>query len=108
MTQNNPNQMSSAKPKGSAVKQPENDVIPIPELQQLKTIRNTSDTRATFIVNRRQLQKIKDIAYWQRTSIKKVVNLAFNKIIQEHENLNGNTITISEKAVSSINNQKNL
>lgn len=108
MTQNNSNQMNSAKPKGSAVKFPANDVIPILELQQPKTRLNISDTRATFIVNRRQLQKIKDIAYWQRTSIKKVVNLAFNKIIQEHENLNGNTITISEKAESRINNQKNL
>jgi len=107
MTQKIPKKMSSPRSKGSTVKPPENDVIPILELQQPRTIRNTSETRATFIVNKRQLQKIKDIAYWQRSSIKKVVNLAFNKIIQEHENLNWKTIETSKKAESNTNNQKN-
>jgi len=106
MLHNISNQKSSAKSIVSSVKPPKNDVIPIPELQATRIRKNTSDIRATLVVNKRQYQKIKEIAYWQRTSIKKVVKLAFNRMIQEHENLNGLIIAPSQDEFITNNNKK--
>ncbi len=48
-----------------------------------------NETRATFIVNEAQLEKIKAIAYWDRDAIKEVVNVAFGEFLERYEKKNG-------------------
>jgi hypothetical protein len=47
------------------------------------------ETRATFIVNERNLQKLKDLAYWERLSIKDVINAAISEHISRYEKERG-------------------
>ncbi len=47
------------------------------------------DKRKTYIVNSESAAKIEAIAYWDRRSIKEVVNDAFSKYINEWERKNG-------------------
>lgn len=47
------------------------------------------ETRATFIVSEQSLEKIKNISYWQRLSIKDVVNDALSEYLERHEKKNG-------------------
>lgn len=93
---------NSEKPKMNTVNNLQNDIVPIPEFQHKKR-KNTTNIRATLLVNRRQYEKIRDIAYWQRTTIKQVVNLAFSKIIEEHESLNGTMINPASQLKPGIN-----
>ena len=48
-----------------------------------------SETRATFIVNEDQLEKLKAIAYWDRLMIKDVVAKAFEEYLKGYEKKNG-------------------
>lgn len=48
-----------------------------------------NETRATFIVNEEQLEKVKDIAYWDRKNIKQVVAEALEGYIAKYEKKNG-------------------
>lgn len=39
-------------------------------------------TRATFILQEKQLKKIKDLAYWKRTTVKEIVNEALTLFLK--------------------------
>ena len=47
------------------------------------------ETRATFIVNKELLIKLKSISFWERKRIKSVVNDAFKIFIATYEKKNG-------------------
>jgi hypothetical protein len=47
------------------------------------------ETRATFIINEAVLEKIKDLAYWERVTIKEVVNTALEEVILKYVKKNG-------------------
>lgn len=49
---------------------------------------NEEETRATFIVKKELLEKVKDIAYWERVRIKDVVNLALEKVVKKYDKNN--------------------
>jgi hypothetical protein len=49
------------------------------------------ETRATFIVKKELLEKIKDIAYWERVKIKDIINLALEEVIAVYEKNNNKT-----------------
>lgn len=55
-----------------------------------------SETRATFIVNEDQLEKLKAIAYWDRLMIKDVVAKAFEEYIARYEKKTGEIKTPSK------------
>lgn len=44
-----------------------------------------NETRATFIVNENLLDKVKAMAYWERITIKEIVNEALTAAITKHE-----------------------
>jgi hypothetical protein len=46
------------------------------------------EVRAAFIANKDLLEKIKDIAYWERVMIKEVFNRALTKEVQAYERKN--------------------
>lgn len=48
-----------------------------------------NETRATFIVNEEQLDKLKAVAYWERLKIKEVVSRALEDYIKKYEKKNG-------------------
>jgi hypothetical protein len=48
-----------------------------------------NETRATFIVNEDLLEKLKAIAYWERSLIKEVVASALEKAVATYEKKNG-------------------
>jgi len=50
------------------------------------------ETRATFIVKKRALDKLKKIAYYDRSMIKDIVNKALELFISEYEKEMGKTI----------------
>lgn len=47
------------------------------------------ETRATFIVNEEQLEKLKSIAYWDRLLIKDVLAQALEEYLNGYEKKNG-------------------
>ena len=47
------------------------------------------ETRATFIVKKELLPKLKAIAYWERAMIKDVIHTALTDFITNYENENG-------------------
>lgn len=67
----------------------------ISSTSQLGTKEN--ETRATFIVNETLLEKIKAIAYWERESIKDVLNNALESSIKKYETKNGPIKSIPKK-----------
>ncbi len=67
----------------------------ISSTSQLGTKEN--ETRATFIVNEVLLEKIKAIAYWDRESIKDVLNNALEGAIKKYETKNGTIKPIPKK-----------
>jgi hypothetical protein len=48
-----------------------------------------NETRATFIINEELLEKLKNIAYWERLLIKEVVNSALVEAVAKYEKKNG-------------------
>jgi hypothetical protein len=48
-----------------------------------------SETRATFIVNEADLERIKAVAYWERIQIKDAINAALREYIERYEAKNG-------------------
>jgi hypothetical protein len=48
-----------------------------------------NEIRATFIVNEELLEKLKNIAYWERLLIKEVVNSALIEAVAKYEKKNG-------------------
>jgi len=48
-----------------------------------------NETRATFIINEELLEKLKAIAYWDRSLIKDVVNNALQEAVVKYEKKNG-------------------
>lgn len=55
------------------------------------------ETRATFIINETILEKVKDLAYWERVTIKEVVNTALEEAIAKYEKKNGEIKTTPKK-----------
>jgi len=47
------------------------------------------ETRATFIVNELLLDKLKNIAYWDRKKIKEVIGIALSEFVDGWEGENG-------------------
>lgn len=47
------------------------------------------EVRATFIVNKEALEKLKAVAYWDRILIKDVINTALEEAIARYEKKNG-------------------
>lgn len=47
------------------------------------------EVRATFIVNKEALEKLKAVAYWDRLLIKDVINTALEEAIARYEKKNG-------------------
>ena len=71
---------------------------------QTKVVKNSSregtkenETRATFIVKEELLEKLKAIAYWDRTMIKEVVGTALEDHIKKYERNNGEVKPIPKK-----------
>ena len=48
-----------------------------------------NETRATFIVNEEVLEKLKGIAYWNRSLIKEVIHDALLEAVNKYEKKNG-------------------
>lgn len=48
-----------------------------------------NETRATFIVNKNLLEKVKALAYWARVDIKDVIGVALSELIDRHERKHG-------------------
>ena len=55
------------------------------------------ETRATFIVNEEILDKVKAVAYWDRTSIKEIITTALEESIAKYEKKNGAIKPIPKK-----------
>jgi len=47
------------------------------------------ETRATFIVKKESLEKLKAIAYWDRVLIKEVINTALEEYLSRYEKKTG-------------------
>ena len=47
------------------------------------------EIRATFIVNKHNIEKLKAIAYWERNKIKNILNQALSNYIELYEKENG-------------------
>jgi hypothetical protein len=65
---------------------------PQPVKKAIKSVQKglkTGETRATFIVQEEDLEKIKAIAYWDRRNIKDVINAAFAAFIDAYEKKSG-------------------
>jgi hypothetical protein len=56
-----------------------------------------NETRATFIVNKELLEKLKAIAYWDRVLIKEVINKALQEAVDKHEKKSGEIKPIPKK-----------
>lgn len=51
-----------------------------------------NETRATFIVNEELLEKLKAVAYWERTLIKEVIGEALREYVAKYEKEKGQII----------------
>lgn len=47
------------------------------------------ETRATFIINKDLLEKLKGLSYWDRVTIKQVVHTALEEYLSRYEKKNG-------------------
>jgi hypothetical protein len=47
------------------------------------------ETRATFIVNEQDLEKIKAVAYWERQPIKEIISEAIKGYLEKYEQSSG-------------------
>jgi hypothetical protein len=56
-----------------------------------------NETRATFIINEELLDKLKAIAYWDRSLIKDVMNTALGEAVAKYEKKNGTIKPIPKK-----------
>jgi hypothetical protein len=56
-----------------------------------------NETRATFIVREDLLDKLKNIAYWERIFLKEVINTALQEAIDKYEKKNGDIKPIPKK-----------
>ena len=56
-----------------------------------------NETRATFIINEDLLEKLKAIAYWERSLIKDVVNTALQDVVNKYEKKSGAIKPIPKK-----------
>ena len=83
-------------------REPQDEITSELKLNHLESGLIKGNTRATFIVNRRQLKKIKAIAHWQRISIKDVVSYAFEAIINQYEDASG-TISLDYNKSQTLN-----
>jgi len=70
-----------------------------------KTVEKTSELgtkeheiRATFIVAKDQLEKLKALAFWERTSIKDVLGAALEKYLQGKKDLQEAVSTYAKKS----------
>jgi hypothetical protein len=55
------------------------------------------ETRATFIINKELLEKVKAIAYWNRLLIKDVINTALQEAVAKYEKKSGEIKPIPKK-----------
>ncbi len=56
-----------------------------------------NETRATFIVKEELLDKVKAIAYWERSLIKDVINKALEESIENYQSRKGKLKDIPKK-----------
>jgi len=67
-------------------REPSSGSAPTP---QTSTPAVDTETRATFIVNESDLDKLKAIAYWDRVLIKEVLGQAIKEYLERYEKANG-------------------
>jgi hypothetical protein len=63
---------------------PKSNFRHVTKTSQIGTREN--ETRATFIVNERQLEEIKALAHWERITIKEALTEAFNLYLSQKKN----------------------
>uniref|UniRef100_UPI001BB292E8 hypothetical protein n=1 Tax=Larkinella sp. C7 TaxID=2576607 RepID=UPI001BB292E8 len=68
---------------------PKQEDKPAAETPAAPALATDAETRATFIVNESDLEKLRSIAYWDRLLIKDVLAMAISKHIAEYEEVNG-------------------
>lgn len=56
-----------------------------------------NETRATFIINEELLDKLKAVAYWERSLIKDVLAEALQAYLEQYERKNGKIQNIPKK-----------
>jgi len=74
-----------------------NEQEPIKEPNDKSKLEETESTRTTIIVNIATYDKIKAIAYWERKSIKVIIEKAFQQILRQYSNENLQDILESYK-----------
>ena len=72
-------------------------VVPPPEVASIKKGLKNDETRATFIVREDLLEKLKAVAYWERLSIKDVINEALAHYVDAYERRNGDLKDVPKK-----------
>jgi hypothetical protein len=55
------------------------------------------ETRATFIVKKEALKKLKEIAYWDRTTLKDIIEDALEEAVKKYVKLRGELRPIPDK-----------
>lgn len=58
---------------------------------------NAQEVRATFIVKKDSIEKLKAIAFWERETIKKILGDALDAYLINYEQTNGSVILPNKK-----------
>jgi hypothetical protein len=89
------NSLLGDKPARSKAGRPKTQFKEVNKSSQQGTLQN--ETRATFIVNEELLEKLKRIAYWERSLIKEIVGKALEDAVASYEKKNGEIKPIPKK-----------
>jgi hypothetical protein len=81
----------STAPKGAEVPRKRGRPTTVTKVAKDTTEEGTlpGEKRATFIVKEEQLEKLKAVAYWDRSKIKDVITSALEKYLDAYEKKNG-------------------
>jgi len=88
-----PTVIEPTKPEPKEVAKVEKKIVPSTSKRGTKP----NETRATLIVNEDVLEKLKAIAYWERTLIKDVVNEALEEAVKRYEKKHGEIQPVPKK-----------
>ncbi len=71
-----------------------NSLIPEeePEHNPQKTIKPSKNIRTSYIIEEETLNKIKNIAYWDRLTVTDIINKSLKDYIKRYENEKGNIL----------------
>lgn len=96
MLGDSPSPTPPAEPAKTGLGRPKTVEKEITKTSQIGT--REDETRATFIVNESQLEKMKAIAYWDRIQIKDVVANALADYIEKYEQKHGPVQSIPSRS----------